>query len=87
MKELMWKYLCLRFPDAYRKQTKFGLATYFNYDKNFDIQKIEILDNMMSMFSCSKKEALMVLDDWINSRNVVHSIPNSTNPDVLISLN
>lgn len=83
----MWKYLCLRFPDAYKKKTKFGLVTYFNYDKNFDIQKIDILDNMMSMFSCSKKEALEVLDDWIDSRNVVHPIPNSTNPDVLVISN
>ena len=86
MKELMWKYLCLRFPNVYRRKTKFGIAVYYNYHDTFDIQKTEILDNMMSMFSCSKEEALIVLNEWTDSINFLGEFTYSTNPDVLISL-
>ena len=86
MKELRWKYLCLIFPHAYRKKSKFGLVTYFDCDEHMGISKVQIMGEIRNMFSCSRDEALVVLDDWINCRDVVHPIPNSTNPDVLISL-
>lgn len=85
MRELMKKYLSLKFPDAYMKKSKFGLVVYYGHGDTSHLRHVEVLTDMVNMFSCSKNEANDVLYDWIDGLKVFSPIPNSTNPDVLIS--
>ena len=72
MKKLMLEYLCLRFPDAYRKKTDFGIVLYHTDNQlvNYRHYK-DVLDNMISMFSCSEEDAITMLKAWTNSRTLV----------------
>ena len=72
MKKLMLEYLCLRFPDAYRKKTDFGIVLYHTDNQlvNYRHHK-DVLDNMISMFSCSEEDAFTMLNAWTNSRTLV----------------
>jgi len=80
MKKLIWKYLDLKYPHAYRKRTKFGLCGSC-FDEAFSF--VRVSEDISHMFCYERKDAFEVLKDWFDTKPVMDNIPNSTNPDVL----
>ena len=84
MKRLIFEYLKMRFPTAYRKQTKFGVCVYYDKEVTFEGRKREILNDLMAWFSCDGTTAFEMLRSWEETLPQYKSIGLSTNPDVLI---
>ncbi len=81
MKDLVWKYLNTFHPNVYRKKTKFGPCTT---DPNNYFSFVKTMRDISNVFCCDEKESSKLLHEWIDSKPIVDSIPNSTNPDVLV---
>jgi len=81
MKKLIWAYLDMRYPNTYRKKTKFGLCATHPEDRFLFLRAA---DEVSHVFCYERNDAFDVLRDWINTKPIVDNIPNSTNPDVLI---
>jgi len=82
MKKLIWKYLDNTYPNAYRKETKFGLVPYCN---NGIIPYLSVIKDVSDLFGEDRdKFDTSIILEWFNSRPVAVNLPNSTNPDVLV---
>jgi len=86
MKKLMWEYLDGAYPNVYYKNTDFR-RVLLNNDTFMNVRYIVgIHEKLVALFGCSPDIADNVLSSWLDSRPVYSTIPNATNPDVLIQV-
>ena len=90
MEKLMFKYLNGSYPTAYVWRSKFGELIYLNnnivLDKHLHLRRVEVVVQLVSLFSCDERYAYDVFDSWRAIRPVYVRVVNSTNEDVLVPL-
>ena len=90
MEKLMFKYLNGAYPTAYIWKSKFGELIYINnnivLDKHLHIRRVEVVVQLVSLFSCDELYAYDVFDSWQASLPVYGRTGNSTNNTVLVPL-
>ncbi len=79
----MYIFLNTKYPNAFVKRTVFGYACYHNNDDFTRTTKVS--KEISDWFNLSKDDAKRYIDSWHSTLPVVVSLPNSTNPTVLVS--
>ena len=86
----MFKYLNGSYPTAYVWRSKFGELIYLNnnivLDKHLHLRRVEVVVQLVSLFTCEESYANYVFDNWMASRPVYVRSVNSTNDNVLVPL-
>ena len=83
MKKLVYLFLNTKYPNSFVKRTVFGNACYYNNDGFLGYTKL--YHELSDWFNLSKDDAKRYIDSWYSTLPVVVSLPNSTNPTVLVS--
>ena len=90
MEKLMFKYLNGSYPTAYIWRSKFGELIYLNnnivLDKHLHLRRVEVVVQLVSLFSCDERYAYDVFDSWQASLPVYSRLGNSTNDNILVPL-
>jgi hypothetical protein len=90
MKKLMFKYLNVTYPNVYTYRCKFGDILYLNnnsvFDNHLHIKRVNVVAQLVLLFSCNELDAYDVFDSWRASRPVYVRVTNATNEDVLVPL-
>ena len=90
MEKLIFKYLNGVYPTAYIYRCKFGELIYLNnnivIDNHLHIRRVEVVVQLVSLFSCGEGYASDVFDSWQATLPAYVRSMNSTNDAVLIPL-
>jgi hypothetical protein len=86
----MFKYLNGAYPTAYIWRSKFGELIYLNNNivpnNHLHLRRVEVVIQLVSLFSCDEWYAYDVFDSWQASLPVYVRVTNATNKDVLVPL-
>jgi hypothetical protein len=83
VKKLVYIFLNTKYPNAFVKRTVYGDACYWNGD--YFTRRTEVSKELSDWFNLSKDDVKRYIDSWHSTLPVVVSLPNSTNPAVLVS--
>ena len=90
MEKLILTYLNVTYPNVYTYRSKFGDILYLNnnsvLDKHLHLRRVEVVVQLVSLFSCDERYAYDVFDSWQASLPVYSRLGNSTNDNVLVPL-
>jgi len=80
-KQLIFKFLDTKYPNAFVKKTIFGNLTMYGNDW---VVGVKVCSGLCRWFGISNETAMHYLKEWEHTLPVVVSIRNSTNSSVLI---
>jgi hypothetical protein len=90
MEKLILAYLNVTYPNVYTYRCKFGDILYLNnnsvFDNHLHIKRVNVVAQLVLLFSCDELDAYDVFDSWRDSRPVYVRVVNSTNDAVLVPL-
>jgi hypothetical protein len=86
VKKLVFEYLNTTYPNAYIRQTKFGilLCGYNKENSGWLYVRKNMLETVMNLFGCNFLTADDYIIEWCETRPVFESVKNSTSDEVLV---